>query len=184
MTEHGAEHSPEHGRSPERSAELREAAAEALKNIERAAETVGENAADKLEAAREAIEHQAEAPVVPIAEKEAPKKHHPTIFDKQHAYWQTVHAMQRRLKPASRAFSKVIHAPAIEKTSDIAAKTVFRPSVTLGATTTALVVGAFFYITAQTYGFPLRGSEFAVSLLAGAILGLILEAVFKPLKRK
>lgn len=175
--------SPEHSNSPERSAELAEAAGEALKRIEQTAEVVGENAAEKLEAAREAIEKQAEVPV-PSTEKEAPKKHHPTRLDKNASYWQTVHAMQRRLKPASRKFSKFIHNPSVEGASEIVGKTVLRPSVALGATSTALIVGAFFYLTAHRYGFVLSGSEFIVSMLVGGILGAILEFSAKTIRGK
>jgi len=182
MSEH--EHqSGEQLRGPERSQELEKIAAEALKEIERTAETVTENAAEKLEQARAKIEQQAETPPPAIAEKEKPKAHHPTSLDKKHAYWQTVGAMQRRLKPASRTFSKVIHTPVVEKASDFAGSTIFRPSVTAGATTTALIVGAFFYITARHYGFGLRGSEFIVSLAAGAIIGLMIELLAKPFRK-
>lgn len=174
---------PEHSRQPERSAEIEQAAAEALKSIERSAEVVAENTAEKIEAAREMIEKQAEVQVVPTTEKEAPKAHHPTKLDKTRAYWDTVHAMQRRLKPASRRFSKVIHNPTIEKTSEFASKTVFRPSVTLGASATALIVGGFFFLTARRYGFALSGSEFVVALVSGAIIGLMLELLTKPFRK-
>lgn len=175
--------SPEHSKSPEQSAELAEAAGEALKRIEHSAEVVGENAAEKLEAARETIEKQAEAPVA-MAEKETPKGHHPTRLDKKASYWQTVHAMQRRLSPASRKFSKFIHNPSVEEASEIVGKTILRPSVALGATTTALIVGAFFYLTARNYGFLLSGSEFTLSLLVGGILGAIIELTTKTIRAK
>lgn len=184
MSEHQAEHSPEQQRSAERAAEIEQAAAEALKNIEKSAEYVAENTAEKITAARELIEKQAETTTVPAAEKQAPPAaHHPTKLDKTKAYWQTVHAMQRRLKPASKQFSKLIHNPAVEKTSEFASKTVFRPSITLGATATALIVGGFFYVTARHYGFALSGSEFIVSLAAGALIGLMLEILTKPFRK-
>lgn len=179
MSERHQEHEP---KTPERSAEIAEAAGEALKRIEHTAETVGENAAEKIEAAREVIEKQAEAPA-PVAEKEAAKKHHPTHVDKQASYWQTVRAMQRRLKPASRQFSEFIHKPTVEKTSEFLGKTVMRPSVTLGATSTALIVGGFFYLTARRYGFALSGSEILLSLLVGGLLGIFIEAIIKSTRR-
>lgn len=175
MSERHHEHEP---KGPEQSAEIAEAAGEALKRIEHTAEVVGENAAEKIEAAREIIEKQAEAPA-PAAEKEVTKKHHPTRLDKKATYWQTVHAMQRRLKPASRKFSKIIHNPSIEQASEFVGKTVMRPSVTLGATSTALIVGAFFYLTARRYGYVLSGSEVLLSLLVGGLLGVIIEAIIK-----
>ncbi len=175
--------SPEQQKSAEQSIELDKIAAEALRQIEKSAEIVTENAAEKIELARAKIEQQPETPKPAIAEKERAKAHHPTGLDKKRAYWQTMDAMQRRLKPASRTFSKVIHAPVVEKASDFAGATIFRPSVTLGATTTALVVGAFFYITARHFGFALRGSEFVLFLAVGAIIGLFVELIAKPFRK-
>lgn len=170
-------------RGPEKSSELQEAAAEARERIKHSPETA-DNSAEKIEAAREVIEKQAEKPAPSAAEEESPKKHHPTHHDKKASYWQTVHAMQRRLRPMSKRFSKVIHAPAIETASEALGKTVMRPSVTLGATTSALFVGAFFYLTARRYGFILSGSEFLLSLLVGGILGAVLEFALKPFRKK
>jgi flagellar biosynthesis/type III secretory pathway protein FliH len=98
-------------------------------------------------------------------------------------YQQTLASVQRRLSPSSRSFSKVIHSPVVEKTSEVVGKTVMRPSVTLGATVTALVVGGFFYFTARHYGFRLSGTGLLLSLILGGILGVVIEAIAKSAQR-
>ena len=63
-------------------------------------------------------------------------------------------------------------------------KTVMRPSVTLGATWTALIVGVVFYWTARHYGFRLSGSEMILALIVGGLLGAGLEWLGFLLRRK
>ncbi len=146
-------------------------------------ESTERSQAQDTEAAREAIA-RTEVPSK-LGEKEtAAPAHHPTRFDKQAAYTDTMRSMRRRLKPASRTFSRVIHAPLVEKTSEVAAKTVFRPSVTLGATGMALLVTSALYFTARHYGFAISGSEFALSLLLGGIVGFLIELTARLFKRR
>ncbi len=163
--------------SPELEAEARER----LANLEQGPETV-QAPGERLDSARRQIERQPEQDSTESERAHQPKPH-PTKFDKAAAYHQTLASLQRRLKPASRTFSKVIHAPAVEKSSEIVGKTILRPSVSLGATLTALVVGGFFYWSAKHYGFALSGSEFIIALLAGGVIGLIVEGVLKLVRR-
>lgn len=145
-----------------------------------------ENQDQRAQEAREAIERHTEKPPAPAVEAETPKPQSPLARHlNQHLnYAATVQSLQRQLRPASRAFSKVIHAPAIEKTSEALEKTVARPSVTLGATWTALIVGGGFYVIARTYGYPLSGSELLLSFLVGGIVGIVLEGVWRALRRR
>ena len=136
----------------------------------------------KAEAAREVIEHQAES--TPAEHDHAPKPAGaPTRLDLDRAYRETLQSLQRHLKPASRAFSRVIHNPTVEQASEVVGQTVARPSVTLGATSTALIVGLASYITAKRYGFTLSGSELILSLIVGGIIGVVLEFIIKSLRR-
>lgn len=143
-----------------------------------------EKQAEQVEAARNKLE-QAPEPAAKVSEREhAPTHHHPTRLDKEASYWDTLRSMQRHLTPASRRFSKLIHSPAIEKTSEVVGATVARPSVTLGATITAVVVGSFLYLTARAYGFALSGSELLLSLIVGGLLGLAVEGIAKLFKQR
>lgn len=165
----------EHLRAPER----HEVTTEQL-------ETGKQEQHEKLQEARAKLEQQPE-PQARVGETEAAAPaHHPTRLDKESAYWDTIRSVQRHLSPASRQFSKVIHSPAVERTSEVAGATIARPSVLLGATITAASLGGFLYLTARLNGFSLSGSEFVLSLLVGGILGLIVEGLAKvinPTKR-
>ncbi len=155
-------------KSPEKQAELVEADKKQRK--------------EHLEAAREVLEKQPEPAAAPAEkEKAAPP---PTKFDKDRAYAETMASVRRRLSPVSRSFSKVIHAPAIEKTSEVIGATIARPSVTTGATVTAAIVGGFLYYMARTYGFSLSGSEILLSLVVGGVLGFLIELVARAFGRR
>lgn len=136
-----------------------------------------------VESARAKIESQ------PAAEKhEAGSEHSSRRFasgiDRKAAYAHTMASIQHHLPTASRAFSKVIHNPAVEKTSEAVGKTVMRPSVTLGATSTAVLVGGFTYFLAKHYGYAISGSTILLSLLIGGIVGALLELIVKLFRPK
>ena len=178
-----AEHTPEHRNEPERSsAELEAAAKEQLEQLRHHETNENETADRRAEVAREAIhrvEHHQTHEQPPVAET---RKHHVQhILDPKQNYAHTLASVQRRLKPASKAFSKVIHAPIVEATSDALERTVARPSVTTGAGWTAFIVGLIFYLTARHYGYTLSGSELLISFLIGGVAGLAIEWLWRML---
>jgi hypothetical protein len=145
-----------------------------------------ENPKDRAEAAREIINYQEHAPETdpePTPEPSAPKVRVPFIDHKLN-YADTMRSVQKRLSPASRTFSKVIHAPIIEKTSEVLENTVARPSVTLGTTLTALLVGSVFYLTAYHFGYMLSGSELLFSFIVGALIGIVIEGLWRVAVRR
>jgi hypothetical protein len=167
--------------SPATSAELEALAkAEARDNSQNSAE---HDQAQQIEQARTAIEQQPE-PQPPAAEAQPKSTPSMTRLDKALAYNQTLRSVQKQLRPLSRSFSKVIHNPVIEKTSELAGQTIMRPSVTLGATLTALLVGGSTFLLAKRYGFPLQGSELILLLPAGAIIGFAMELLFRMARRR
>jgi hypothetical protein len=180
------EHQHEHvERSEQDRAELDSAAQEQFESL-RHHETHENDADRRAEAAREII-HKKEPEPEPSAkaEKEAAPKpaHHPLLHHKIN-YAQTMASLQRHLTPASRAFSRVIHTPVVEKTSEALEKSVARPSVVAGATWTALIVGGGFYFTARHFGYMLSGSELLFSFVLGALIGLMIEGAWGVLKRR
>jgi len=173
--------------SGERGTELEGARAERLAELrEQAAETDPQGRPEqRAERAREVIGRQE---IMPRPEdgnrgESAPADPVRTFLDHRLNYAQTLASVQRRLKPASRSFSKVIHAPVVEKASEVLETTVARPSVMLGTTWTALIVGTLFYFTARHYGYALSGSELLFSFIVGAVIGLTLEGLWRLLKR-
>lgn len=179
MSEHQPSHesldaikATEHLQAPERH-EVSQEQIEANKNEQQ----------HKIEEARTKLEHHAEVNAKMAESDKTTTKHHPTRFDKESAYWNTLRSVQMHLSPVSRQFSKVIHNPTIEKASELIGQTVARPSVLMGATTTAALLSIFLYIIARIYGFSLSGSELLLSLIVGAALGLVVEGLSKLVKR-
>lgn len=171
-------------KGPEQSAEFNQAELEARPEISQSGERAHESEADRnqqVEQARHKVERHGERPV-PKGEQ-APKQPHSGMHRRQ-AYAETMRSLQSHLKGPSRTFSKVIHNPVIEKTSEALGQTVMRPSVTLGASSTALVVGALTYLVAKRYGYSLSGSELLFSLLIGGVIGLLIEGVLKLFRRR
>jgi len=105
-------------------------------------------------------------------------------LDKEATYNETLASLQNRMTPGEKKFSRFIHNPTIEKTSNLLESTIMRPSVVMGTTWTALIVGIIFYATARIYGFKLSGSEMLLALAGGAILGLTLEGIWLFIRRK
>jgi membrane-bound ClpP family serine protease len=162
--------------------ELEKVAAERLKNLEHQ----GEKSPDKrseIKSARERIKHtEVQAPQHEAAPKNEPVDERP-LLTKELSYKHTMISLQHRLKPAARRFSKVIHSPAVEATSEVIGKTILRPSVSLGATSCALLVAGSLYLFARYYGFTLRGSEIWIALIVGGFIGLLIEALYKTVRR-
>ncbi len=182
-TERHHEHAERHERLTE---ELESARHEKLAELRNSAETDPADRSDRrAEAAREVInKHEPEPQTAEVHEAAPAEPVHKPFFDPKLNYRQTLASVQRQLAPVSRTFSKVIHNPVVEKTSEALEKTVARPSVTVGATWTALIVGGVFYFTARNFGYNLSGSELLFSFMVGAVLGLVLEAFWRAYKRR
>jgi hypothetical protein len=178
--EHHNDHSERHEKIDH---ELEEAGREQIEKLRHNGEHEPDNASERAEAAREVINKPEPAPEPePSPEAAAPKIRIP-FLDHKLSYSDTMRSMQRHLSPASRSFSKVIHSPLVEKTSEALEKTIARPSVTLGATWTALIVGSVFYLTAYHYGYMLSGSELLFSFIVGALIGILIEAALQAFRR-
>jgi hypothetical protein len=142
-------------------------------------------AENSREAARKIIDRQETDQQVAGPEAETGAAPRGIAFLDHHLnYVQTLASIQRKLTPISRSFSKVIHTPIIEKTSEALETTVARPSVLVGTTWTALIVGTIFYLTAHHYGFALSGSELLFSFIVGAVVGLIIEGIWHLATRR
>jgi hypothetical protein len=175
-------HQPQGPEQHANQAELEQAAQERLEQLRDKPEQGELEPEKRAEAAREKIERHTEP--VQVAEKEKPPSRPAALLDPLLNYKHTLKSLQGRLKPAQRRFSQVIHQPAVEKTSDVLGKTVMRPSVSLGAVMTAVIVESFFYFTARHYGYALSGSEVILALIVGGVIGLLLEVLVKSAKRR
>jgi membrane-bound ClpP family serine protease len=175
-------HSVEHA-THRHEASVEKLAAERLKHIERSSEHHAKSKRERIEKAREVI--QKSEPQLP--QHEAAPSAEPSILrpvlTQAANYRQTMVSLQHRMKPAAREFSRFIHSPAVENVSEVIGKTVLRPSISLGATTSALVVTGILYFAARYYGFELRGSEVWISLIIGGVLGVLIEAIARAVRR-
>ncbi len=182
--ERQAEHVNPHQAERHR-AELQELGNKQLEQLRQSTnlETNPDRPEDRAEAAREIIAKHEAPPPAPEAEVTAPPVRHP-ILNLKLNYAQTLASLQRQLRPASRTFSKIIHTPIVESVSTALESTVARPSVLLGASWAALIVGGGFYLTARHYGYSLSGSEMLLSFIFGALLGLAGETLLRSLKRR
>jgi len=166
-------------------AELEALGNERLKELaEQSPEQSPDNQAERAEQAREALAKHEPTEPVERADSETPSSALSDTLDRVLNYRQTMASMQRRLSPASRRFSKVIHNKGVEGTSEVLEKTIMRPSVTLGATWMALIVGLIFYMTARYYGYRLSGFEMIGAMIVGGILGIVLEWVIRLTRKR
>lgn len=140
-----------------------------------------------IESAREKLRQSAERP------SEREKVHQPkpvkrrrlvSAAERTVAYKSALHAVQQKLPPVQRQFSRLVHARFVEEASELLEETVYRPSFLLSGGIGAIVVGSTFYLVARSQEWALSGSEFTVSLLIGGILGWIGESIWKRIRTK
>ncbi|MES2876720.1 MAG: hypothetical protein V4678_04610 [Patescibacteria group bacterium] len=91
------------------------------------------------------------------------------------SYKKTMKETQAHMKPAERTFSKVIHNPVVEKTSEVAGSTVARPNAILAGSLTAFLFTLGIYTLAKYYGYPLSGFETIAAFIIGWIVGLLFD---------
>lgn len=105
------------------------------------------------------------------------KHRHGVVSKKERnaSYKQHMKHVQKELKPTQRAFSKVIHNPVVEKTSDVVGATVARPNAILSGAVVAFVLVLAVYVIAKFYGYPLSGFESIGAFVLGWIIGILYD---------
>ena len=140
---------------------------------------------EDVEEIRQKVEKHAE----PGAEQSSKRAERTTpdsvsVKGKKEAYTQTMRRVRTKLNPAQKAFSAVIHAPVVEQASELAGKTIARPSGILGGGLFALIGLVVVTFYARRNGFQLAGSEFILLLASGFIVGVIIEITAKLIRRR
>ncbi len=100
-----------------------------------------------------------------------------TKQQKNQEYKKTLTEIRSQMSPSARAFSKVIHNPAIEKASDVVGNTIARPTAILTGSTIAFITVAAVYTTARYYGYVLSGFETIGAFILGWLLGVVIDYV-------
>lgn len=91
------------------------------------------------------------------------------------SYHRTMTHIQSEMSAPSRAFSKVIHNKAVEKTSELAETTIARPNAILAGAICAFVFTLATYLIAKYYGYRLSGFESIGSFMAGWVIGILID---------
>ena len=160
----------------------------------RTEQTIEQSRAEQLTALRQSGEHrQLEHPSLQGEERataEAERRQHETREQQraerqrqtspaaqQERFDKTMAAVQSQLSPSSRAFSKVIHNPAIEKASEVTGSTVARPNALLSGAIAAFVLTLAIYLIARFNGYPLSGAESIAAFALGWLCGIAFDFV-------
>ena len=137
------------------------------------AEQVYEQAAEQERATAEAERRQHET----REQQRAERQRQTSPAAQQERFDKTMAAVQSQLSPSSRAFSKVIHNPAIEKASEVTGNTVARPNALLSGAIAAFVLTLAIYLIARFNGYPLSGAESIAAFALGWLCGLAFDFV-------
>jgi hypothetical protein len=105
------------------------------------------------------------------------KRRHGVVSKKERetSYKQHMKQLQTELSPSQRAFSKVIHNPIVEKTSEVVGSTLARPNAILAGAIVAFFLVLAVYLVSKFYGYPLSGFETIGAFIIGWILGVVYD---------
>lgn len=167
----------------ERGAEASEAAGEQLKKLqeqlEKKAETGGENKGERIESARKetagAFSKEQGRENKRGGEPTARGVRHATKRQREASFEATMKQIRSEMGTPSRAFSKVIHNKTVEKVSTSVGSTVARPNAILAGSSAATFLTLAIFLVAKHYGYPLSGFETIASFIIGWSLGLIYD---------
>lgn len=168
-----APHSPErdHVRSVEHAPEIKDHKAE------RAGEESREEVEKNIEKAR--TEAQQEA----ISGRETSEGENKSKVDdtppprvsRKESYKHTMKVVRSEMSAPARVFSKVIHNPVVERTSEVVGSTVARPNAILSGSFFAALTVLCLYLVARHYGFALSGFETIGAFIIGWALGIVFD---------
>jgi len=95
--------------------------------------------------------------------------------EKKAALKKTLAHVQAELPPTERAFSKVIHNPAVEKTSEVVGSTIARPNAILSGAVVAFFAVLAVYLIAKNLGYVLSGFETIAAFIVGWVIGVVYD---------
>lgn len=121
--------------------------------------------------------------------KESEKAEHeqPVLVNKELkelSYRRTMRRVQNKLPAPARTFSRFVHSPAVEAVSEVAGKTIARPSGVLAGGIFAFLGSSIFLWIARHYGYEYNFLLFALFFVGGFFAGLLLELVVKLAGRR
>lgn len=127
----------------------------------------------KDEAIEAAARHEKEPVTVERAESPAERRRGPmSRSQRDMAFNASMKEIQTHMSASGRAFSKVIHNKAVEKTSETVGATFARPNAILSGAIFAFIFTLGVYLVAKNFGYPLSGFETIGAFFLGWIVGL------------
>lgn len=144
-----------------------------------------DSSGDAAEQARQKIKQEAKpAKETTLDDNDQPSPSSFVPTDRSTSFKQTMTDVRAKLSKTEQRYSKVIHQPVIEKLSDAASKSIGRSSLLLGGFMATFIGSMVIYTNARTNGYGISNLTFLVVLFViGAIIGLILEIVYRTIKR-
>ena len=105
------------------------------------------------------------------------KRRHGVVSKREQSvsYKRHMKQLHTELKPTQRAFSKIIHNPIIEKTSEIIGGTIARPNAILSGAMVAFFLVLGVYVVSKYYGYTLSGFESIGAFVVGWVIGLLYD---------
>jgi len=95
--------------------------------------------------------------------------------EKTASYKKQMKHLQEELPPVERAFSKFIHSPAVEKTSEFIGSTIARPNAILSGAFVAFILVLAVYLVAKNLGYTLSGFETIGAFIIGWVIGILYD---------
>ena len=141
----------------------------------------GEKAAEraKVEALETAIsvEKSGTEKAKRASDNPAPKKRRGAIakLEKEASFKRHMQAVQAEMSAPQRAFSKVIHNKAVEKTSEVLDATVARPNAILSGAVVAFFLVLGVYLVSKHLGYTLSGFETIGAFAVGWFIGVLYD---------
>lgn len=95
--------------------------------------------------------------------------------EKTASYKKHMKQLQAELPPAERAFSKLIHNPVVEKTSEFIGATIARPNAILSGAVVAFFLVLAVYLISKHFGYVLSGFETIGAFIVGWVIGVLYD---------
>jgi hypothetical protein len=166
----------------EQGVEVQDAAGEQLKKLQEQLEKrtdSPENQGEQLDTARReteaAFSKERGTERRSGGEPSASAPGHATKRQRKDSYASTMRQIQSEMNSSSRAFSKFIHNPSVEKLSDAVGSSLARPNAVLAGSMAATFMTLFVFLIAKQYGYRLSGFETIGTFFVGWSLGLIYD---------
>jgi len=137
----------------------------------------------RSEAVEQAVEKQSyDERQEPETARQEP--HTSSRASRSQGFTKTMDRVRKDLTAPQRVFSKIIHSPVIEKTSDIVGSTVARPDAILSGSVSAFIFTTALYFIARYFGFSLSGSETIAAFAIGWLVGLLFDLLKKMFRAR